>query len=125
MPQPTPEQRKAQAFAVIDLANKWETAANAFDAATVTLEAAQAKSITSARAANEVAWFLLDHSGATNKQKIAALQAKETAEDDALALPPLQAAATDASLARGALELKIDAASDALKDNPGAVEKVA
>lgn len=121
----TPQQRKAQADVVRSLANDWETAANLFDAKTTALEAAQDKSLEAGKAYNQVAWMLSgDARGVTDEQKIEALQLKIAADKAAALVPPLFQAATDASQARGSIELAIDKATDQLKDNPGAVEKV-
>ena len=122
---PTPEQRKLQADLVRSLVDQWEKAANATDTAENAFKAAQADQIAKYRAFNAVSWQLLDHSGATDEQKIAAYQLKIASDAATALLPTLQATSTAAYQARGAIELAADKATDQLKDDPGAVEKVA
>ncbi len=124
MPTPTPAQRKQQADLVRELTNQWEAAANGFDSATSAVEAAQDASTVAFRAYNAVAWMTLEHSGASPQQRMDALAKQIAYEAAATAVPPLMDAARAASLARGAAQLKLDAATAALKENPGAVEQV-
>ena len=119
---PTPAQRKVQADLVRDLTNQWESAANNFDSATVAVEGAQGFSAAAFRAYNTVAWKIQEHSGASDAEKMDAFSKKITSDTAAAAVPPLMDAATVASLARGAVQIKLDAATAALKENPGAVE---
>lgn len=121
----TPEQRKAQGDAVRSLVDQWEKAANATDTAEAAFKAAQADQLAKFRAYNLVSWKLLDHSGASDQEKIEAYQLKIASDTATQALPALQAASTAAYQARGAIELQADKATDALKNDPGAVEKVA
>ncbi len=124
MPTPTPAQRKQQSDLVRDLTNQWEAAANGFDSTTSAVEAAQDASTVAFRAYNAVAWMTQEHSGATPQQRMDALAKQIAYEAAATAVPPLMDAARAASLARGAAQLKLDAATAALKENPGAVEQV-
>jgi len=125
MPTPTPAQRKTQADLVRSLTNQWESAANAFDAATVAVEAAQDANNSTFRAYNAVAWITgPDARGITPQQKMDAYAKQIAYETAAAAVPPLMDAARAASLARGETQLKLDAAVAALKENPGAVEQV-
>lgn len=111
----------APAYTALD-ADKAATVA--FDAATATLEAAQADATAKFRAYNQVAWMLgPDARGAaTDEQKIAALQLKIAYENAEKLLPGLMATATAASQARGAAFLKLLGIVQSLQDNPGAVE---
>lgn len=116
--------RKQQADTVRTLLNQWQSAAEAFDQATSALETAQNNSNAAFRAYNAVAWKLQEHSGASDADKVAALQLKIASDTAAAAIPPLFSSAANASQLRGGLEVQLRAATDALSLNPGAVENM-
>lgn len=115
----------APAYAQLDAL---KAATQEFDARTAEIEAAQAASNDLARRANEVAWKLVEHSGASHADKAAAEQLAQQAEEAKIKSAnnsPLFQAAVAASQSRGAAWLALEATVQSLRDNPGAIENMA